>query len=413
MKVRIPYGDGGIEIDIPDENLIGVIDPAPVEMKNERYLISKTLENPINMLKFSDFVKTGKILFVVNDAQRPTPTKRILDVIWDYIKDKNSEFMVATGSHREPNEDELRMIFGTDRLEDIRDRVHVHRAMEDPSEFVGETSRGTEFFINKKALEFDKLININSVEPHYFAGYTGGRKSFLPGISAYKTIEQNHRLALEKDARTCKLENNPVHEDMMEAVSLLENERKIFSINIVADGHNNIYDVISGDWRKSFLQAVNSCNKIYCVPVKEIADIVITVAREPMDKNLYQSQKAMENGKVALKKNGYLILVSKCSEGIGPSEFYDLLKRSDTPEELFKEVKNNYKLGYHKAAKFIDLATWSKMCAVTDLNENIVKNCFMTPFNELQETIDKAIEEKGEDARILILRNGAMTVPLI
>ncbi|RLI94239.1 MAG: nickel-dependent lactate racemase [Candidatus Altiarchaeales archaeon] len=412
-EVRVPYGDKEICVDIPKENLIGIIDPIPVEKRNEEHVVNESLRNPISHIEFSRFIKNGRILFIVNDADRPTPTKKILDAIWDKIKDTDFEFIVATGSHREPSREELEEIFGIDRFGEIGDRIHIHKSRDDEFEFLGKTSKGTEFLINKRVMEFDKLININSLEPHYFTGYTGGRKSFLPGSSSYKTIEQNHRFALDKNAITCKLENNPVHEDMTEAVSILEKKKSIFSINIVNDNNKDIYDSKSGDWRGSFLRAVKSCKKIYCVPIKERADIVITVAQRPLDKNLYQSQKALENGKMALKRDGYLILVSKCDNGIGPSEFYNLLEKSDIPEELFNEIKDNYKLGYHKAAKFIDLATWAKMCAITDLNDKIVRNCFMTPFKDLQDAIDNAIEEKGKDAKILMLRNGAVTVPLL
>jgi len=406
MKVEINYAGEKREIEIPDRNLLGVIDPKKVEKKDEGELIKNSLST-----SFSDFVKEGRILFIVNDAQRPTPTAKVLSSIYEEIKDKNPNFIVATGSHREPTDEELRRIFGEKIMNGFHNNISIHKAKESPVEFIGKTSRGTEFFINKRVLEFDKLININSVEPHYFAGYTGGRKSFLPGVSGHETITQNHRNALEDEARTCNLAGNPVHEDMEEAVSMLKKE--IFSINLVLDGDNDIYDIKARDWKDSFYRAVDSCNQIYCVEIKEEADIVITVAQPPMDINLYQSQKAIENGKLALKDGGILILVAECLDGIGPSEFYDLFSKSDIPEELFKEIEENYVLGYHKAAKILSLVSCSRICAVTSLEDETIKKCFMLPSKDLQDSIDSVLKEKGPGAKVLVLRNGSATVPVM
>ena len=408
MKIEIDYAGGKKEIEVPDQNLLAIVDPKKVEKRDEGELVRKALGTP-----FSDFIKEGRILFVVNDGQRPTPTAKVLSSIHDEIRDKNPSFIVAPGAHGEPTEEELKRIFGEEILNEFRDSIIIHKAKESPVEFIGKTSRGTEVSINKKALEFDKLININSVEPHYFAGYTGGRKSFLPGIAAHSTITQNHTHALKEDAITCNLQGNPIHEDMEEAVSLLAERKDIFSINIVLDGDNDIHDVQAGDWKDSFYGAVNSCNEIYCIGIKEKADIVITVAQSPLDTTLYQSQKAIENGKLILKDGGILILVAECIEGIGPSEFYDLLSKSDIPDELFKEIEENYVLGYHKAAKILSTVSCSKICAVTSLDDETIKNCFITPSDNLQDSIDSALKEKGPEAKVLILRNGSATVPLL
>jgi len=408
MKVEIDYAGGKKEIEVPDQNLLAVIDPKKVEKKDEGELIRKALGT-----HFSDFIKDGRILFIVNDGQRPTPTAKILSSIHDEIKDKNPFFIVATGSHREPTKEELKKIFGEEILNEFRENIFIHKAKENPMEFIGKTSRGTEFSINKKALEFDKLININSVEPHYFAGYSGGRKSFLPGICAYETIAQNHRNALNDESQNCRLKGNPVHEDMEEATGMLADKKEIFSINLVLDGNNDLYDIKTGDWKDSFYRAVESCKKIYCVPIPEKADVVITVAQPPMDINLYQSQKAIENGKLALKDGGILILVSECLEGIGPSKFYDLLSKSDIPEELFREIEENYALGHHKAAKILSVVSCSKICAVTSLDDETVKNCFIIPFQGLQNSLDSALKEKGPGAKVIILRHGSATAPLL
>jgi len=278
--------------------------------------------------------------------------------------------------------------------------------------YVGSTSNGTQMWINKAAYEAGAIIPIGSVEPHYFGGYTGGRKSFLPGIAGYKTIEQNHKLVLEPGAEALKLQGNPVHEDFMEAMDTLSS-KPIFSIQTVLDGERRLYAATSGDIHKSFDKAISYAKEVFCVSVKEKADIVVSVAPYPMDVDLYQAQKALDNGKLALKENGILILVAKCRTGIGSKTFYDLLASSDSSDEILKMIKKEYKLGYHKAAKMAEIDRWAKMWGVTDLGPEVLRNVFIRPFPSIQEAIDEALKEKGSGAKVLFLMDGSITVPHI
>ena len=178
---------------------------------------------------------------------------------------------------------------------------------------LGSSKNGTEMAVNEIAVNADRLVIITSVEPHYFAGYTGGRKSFLPGVASYQTIEQNHKLAMRSEAQAIALDGNPVHEDMMDALKVVK-ERRIFSIQVVLDRHQHVYKVAAGDLHASFEQAVRWANEVFSVKIKQKADVVVSIAQYPMDVDLYQSQKALDNGKWALKEGGTIILVSKCRD---------------------------------------------------------------------------------------------------
>jgi len=178
--------------------------------------------------------------------------------------------------------------------------------------------------INRMVTEAGSILVIGSVEPHYFAGFTGGRKSFLPGVASHRTIERNHEGALSPRSRVLSLEGNPVHEDMMAAMDILD-EVPIFSIQTVLTADHRIYAVAAGDIHDSFRAAVERAKKVFCVRMGRKADIVVTVAAHPMDVDLYQSHKALENGKMALRPGGVIILVSRCREGVGEDQFYRLL----------------------------------------------------------------------------------------
>ncbi len=413
MEIKIPYGKGEVGVQVPERNVLGILYPNEVEVSDERETLVKAIENPINSKRFEEFLSDAKdVLFIVNDGTRPTPTAKVLEIIYDKIKDKAIRFIVATGIHRAPTDEEFRFIFGR-YYGEFQERIFVHDSKKtEDMVYIGTSKNGTEMWVNRLGLQADKLVPIGSVEPHYFAGYTGGRKSFLPGIASYKTVEQNHKYALDPRARALALEGNPVHEDMIDALETIK-DKEIFSIQTVLDRERRLYAATAGHIHDSFYAAIAKAREVFCVETEERADVVVSVAPYPMDVDLYQSQKALDNGKLALKEGGILIMVSQCRTGIGDRVFFDLLSRSHTPEEALAEIEKGYKLGYHKAAKMAEIATWAQMWGVTDLDAQEMEAVFIKPFHSVQEAIDRAIEEKGPEAKVLFLMDGSITVPLI
>ena len=413
MELDIPYGKDTVSVTVDDNRVLGVISPNSVELADERETVENALANPINSKSFGEFLSDAKdILIIVNDATRPTPTAKVLNFIFEEIKDLNLKLVVATGTHRGPTEDELRFIFGA-HLDELRDKIFIHDSKDDGALVkLGTTKHGTGVLINRLAVDADKIVIITSVEPHYFSGYTGGRKSFLPGIAGHRTIEQNHKFALEPEAKALALMGNPVHEDMEEAVNMMA-DKDVFCINLVLDNDHNIYAALAGDLDASFKAAVAKANDVFCVKIPEKADIVVTVAPYPMDIDLYQSQKAIDNGKLALRNGGILILVSKCRTGVGHDNFVKLLASSDNPQGTLDYIAQEYRVGYHKAAKLAEIALWAEMWAVTDLDDELLRSVFMTSYHDLQAALDEALAKKGDVAKILFMMNGSITVPRI
>jgi len=413
MIIEIPYGKSSINVEVFKERIKEIVYPNKVEIRNPEEVLEEALENPFGTEKFEDFVDEEKdVVFIVNDGTRPTPTSLILKLLSKRMDLPNARYIVATGAHRTPTRDEMEFIFG-ENYEKLKNKIIVHDAKkEEDLVHIGTTSNGTEMWVNKIAYTAGILIPIGSVEPHYFAGYTGGRKSFLPGVAGFKTITQNHKHALEPGAKALKLEGNPVHEDFNEAI-LTISDKPIFSIQTVLDGERNLYAATAGDIYQSFDKAIPYAKEVFSVTIKGKADIVVSIAPYPMDVDLYQSQKAIDNGKLALNKNGILIMVSKCRKGLGDETFYKLLSSSDSPEEVLKMIEKEYKLGYHKAGKMAEIATWAEMWGVSDLDSEILENSFIKPFKSLQKAINRALGKKGKEAKILFLMDGSITVPII
>lgn len=410
MHLKIPYGNAMMDVSVPDENIGEVVYPNKVAIQDETDTLMHALNHPVRSPSFDAFLSDAKdILFIVNDATRPTPTAKVLRLIEPKIRDANVRFIIATGVHRAPTVDELEHIFGS-CYGTYRDRILIHDAKDTPAMVsIGVSKNGTEMEVNRHAMAAHKIGIIGSVEPHYFAGYTGGRKAFLPGIASYKTIEQNHKLALNPAARALELDSNPVHQDMEDALQSIR-DKEIFSIMTVLDREDRIYAAAAGDITESLKMAARKSREVFSVRIRQKYDVVVAVAPCPMDVDLYQSQKALDNAKHALNRDGILILVSKCRSGIGHQTFVDLLSRADDPRDALNQIDRQYILGYHKAAKMAEIADTANIWAVTDIDPKIIRSIFMRPFGTVQEALDEAIRIKGKSP-VLFMMAASVTIP--
>jgi nickel-dependent lactate racemase len=374
--------------------------------------ISECLQNPIKIEPFSDFIaNTKNLVVIVNDATRPTPTSNVLDGMYNFIKDLSPTFVIATGSHRSTTFKEKMQIFGKYYTFINSNWKIVDHNCRDEVVHVGTSKFGTDIHLNELVMNADKLITINSVEPHYFAGFTGGRKSIVPGVGGYITIEQNHKFALNPMAKVLALEGNPVHKDLEDIVDKVNKD--IFSVQLVVDKEHDIYSVSTGNIKDSFYDAVASAKNVFVVQVEEKADIVVSIAKEPGNVNLYQSQKAIDNAKFVLKDNGILILLAKCEHGIGDNTFYRLLKDASTPTDVLNSTREKYKLGYHKSVKIAEILEHAEIWCVSELQPTILDDIFIKPFKDAQSAVNQALADKGKDSKILVLTDGCLTVPVV
>jgi len=413
MKLQVPYGkDGRLEADIDDKCVLGIIEPNEVEIGDETEVIRQALENPVGSPSLKEFLKDARdVLFIVNDPTRPTPTARVLGMIQDDIAGHKVSFIVATGIHRAPTEEEYIQIFSEKYYKKYKDCIHSHDAKRDEMVFLGTSKNGTKMQVNRRGVDAHKIVIISSVEPHYFAGYTGGRKSFLPGIASFETIEQNHKLALKQEACALKLKGNPVHEDMIDALSTVKKE--IFTISTVLDKNHRIYAATAGDIYKSMELAVSKAEEVFVAKIPQKADIVVSVVKFPSDIDLYQAQKGIDNAKYALKEGGILLLVAKCRMGIGEESFVRLLSSASSPKDALERIEKKFVVGYHKAAKMAEVGLWAQTWAVTDLEPQLLEKIFIRPFSSLQTALDEARKEKGKDAKVLVLLDGSLTIPYV
>ena len=412
VTLQIGYSQEHIPVEIDEDRIAGVYYPNKVEVGDEAETIRGALANPVDSPDFAEFLEgEGKVLVIVNDGTRPTPTAKVLDEIGEDLEAVNPDYIIATGVHRAPTEDELDFIFG-DWKERVRDRLHIHDSRDDSVMVKLGTSRaGTEMWVNRIGVEADKIVIIGSVEPHYFAGFTGGRKAFLPGIASFKTIEQNHQYALRPASHSLALDGNPVHDDMVDALKEVV-EKPIFSIQTVLDRDRKLYAVTAGHIHGSFDAAIDAANEVFCVAIPSREDIVLSVAPYPMEIDLYQSQKCLDNGKLALKDDGILIAIMPCRTGIGEESFFNLLSGQETPQLVLEEIDKGFKLGYHKAAKMAEIMCRANIWAISNLEPEMLEKIFIRPVPSIQQALDEALERKP-DGKVVFLMEGSITVPNI
>ena len=350
MRVKIEYqaSDGAVEdtIGLPSDANVENISPSwPKKILNDGEITSKV------KLPFDPGKNT---LYIINDLDRPTPTEKLLRLLSIKYSDALSgDVLAATGAHKVsyPTETLAKMLLGKISSK-FSGRFFVHSATSDPIFSCGTTSRGTSVEVSKRLLEYENVVTIGSVEPHWFAGYTGGRKSLVPGVASFETIRQNHSLALDDGIGPLITSNNPVFEDLNEATALILEKitdiggPKIHSINCVS--HNNdIFFISSSLVIESINPLISDVNKIY-IKYTSPADIVIAIACAPMDRDLYQAMKSFENVRTSLRSKASFILVASCAEGIGPPHFSRTMELSRNPDLLKKHLSGKYTLGDHK-----------------------------------------------------------------
>ncbi len=411
-SLKIPYGQKELPLQVPEANWGGwLLPPEPPVLDWGAGLQSALAPSPDSEGLTDFLLGCRSLLIVVNDETRPTPTGKVLEFLWPQIRDLNFKILVATGVHGKSSEAGCAHMFSP-LWPFLKEKVFFHDSREERSMiFLGETIRGTRVLINSALMLADRLLVIGSVEPHYFAGYTGGRKMIVPGLAAYSTIVANHSLAMDSEARPLRLVGNPVHEDLVEALQYLT-VPPIFSIQLVLTPEHNLFGAFAGTLTRSFLDAVLKAEEVFSVPFREKADILISVALPPLDLDLYQSQKPIEHGKQALKKDGILILVMPCRQGAGPLDFQELLRQTGDPDKARMRLYQPYALGLHRVLRNVRfLQEGGEIWGVTDLDPGFLSQTFIRPKPGLQEALDQALVRKGPRAKVNILINASLCVP--
>lgn len=417
----LPYGKEKLVAKIEDNHFAGVLVSDITKYKAPKSgaeLVQESLENPIGTPRLSVMAEGKKNIVVISsDHTRPVPSKLIMPLILKEIRKGNPEanitILISTGNHRITTDDELKAKFGDEIFNN--EKIIVHDC-DDVDNFVylGKLPSGGKLILNKIATDADLLVAEGFIEPHFFAGYSGGRKSILPGVASRETVLYNHNSAFIDSpySRTGIIENNPIHNDMLYAARVA---RLAFIVNVVLDAdHNPIY-CVSGDCdlaHKAGIKFLESKCQVKAVP----ADIVIsTNGGYPLDQNIYQSVKGMTAAEATVKEGGVIIMLSKATDGHGAQKFYETFRDEKDLNRMMKDFLDRSPeetiIDQWQSQIFARVMLKAKVVFVSSVDDKIVEDLHLIPAHSMEEAMEKAKAiVKNPDYKVTVIPDGVSVI---
>ena len=414
MKLTFGYGHGVQTVDIPERNIMAVLTANEVtHTQTGESAVRDALANPIGAPLLREIAKPGqKIAIVASDISRPVPSFEILPAILDELsatgcKDEDITVVFALGSHRHHTEEERQWLAGPD----VYARVRCEDSDPDDCVHLGVTANGTPVDITRTVAEADLRICTGNIEFHYFAGYSGGAKAIMPGVSTPAAIQANHSLMVSPAACAGNLDTNPLRQDLEEAGRICGID---YIVNVVLDEHKHIVYAVAGDTLEAHRAGCRYLDRMYRKPIPAPADIVIvSQGGAPKDANLYQTQKALDNAKHAVRKGGTIILIGACSEGLGSSKFEQWLTSAPTAHSMIERIGRQFELGGHKAAAIAMVLENAQIDLVSEMPEAFVRSIFLNPQPSAQKALDEAFQKYGPEATVIAMPFGGATLPMV
>jgi len=326
------------------------------------------------------------------------------------VKDEDVTIIFGCGSHRGVKTDEMEKLVGEETLKRVKVTSHDYKS--EDHVYLGKTSFGTKVYVNKILAEADVKILTGDVDLHYYAGYGGGRKSVLPAVSSAETIQQNHAMLLHPKAKTGVFEGNPVHEDMVEAAKLAKVD---FILNIVTNSKQELVHAFAGDLEQAFYEGVKLVDEMYKVPIERRADIVVVSSGgHPLDIDLFQAYKGVDNALDAVKRGGVIVLVAECPEGHGNDVFYEWMTKFDDLKRMEKEIQKRFILGGHKAYYLTKALQKVKIILVSVMPDYYAVNTFkLRTARALNDALRDAFNLAGNNAKVWAMPFGNITLPVV
>lgn len=414
MVLEFGFGTSTQVVEVPEKNLMGVLHANSVETDlTGEAEVRRALENPIGSPRLREIVKPGeKIAVVTSDITRPMPTYKVMPALLDElyaggVRPEDITLVFALGSHRHHTDEERRKLAGERAWAEIKcvdcesgDCVHM-----------GTTKAGTPVDVTRVVAEADRRICLGNIEYHYFAGYSGGAKAIMPGVSTRDAIQSNHSMMVRPEACAGALETNPLRMDIEEAGAICGID---FIVNVVLSEHKEILRAVAGDSVKAHRAGCAFLDTLYLKELPHGADIVlVSQGGAPKDMNLYQTQKALDNARHAVNKGGIIILIGSCKEGLGEKVFEEWMTKSPSPASMIERIGRDFQLGGHKAAAIAMTLEKAEVWLVSDMEPAFVRSIFLNPQPSVQTALDRAFEKLGPDASVLAMPFGGSTLPRI
>lgn len=397
--VSFLYGKGKLDYSFGSE-LKGVLESSINDYKpelSEQELVLDAMKNPVGSERLSVLARDKrKIVIIASDHTRPVPSKFIIPPMLEEIRSVNPDaditILIATGCHRGTTKEELISKFGEDIVKN--EKIYIHDCDErEKLVNIGTLPSGSECEINSIAYEADLLISEGFIEPHFFAGFSGGRKSVLPGVAGRKTVLGNHcaEFIANKNSRTGILKDNPIHEDMIWAA---KKAKLKYIVNVVLNENKEVIFACAGDCEKAHAKGVEFLSEL-CGAKAVFSDVVITTnGGYPLDQNVYQSVKGMTAAEATVKDGGVIIMLARSNDGIGGDHFYKQMAEKedikDIMSELLKRGRGDTLPDQWMTQILSRILMRAKVIYVSEMDGKTVEEMHMIPAHSIEDAITKA-----------------------
>jgi nickel-dependent lactate racemase len=422
LRVRLDYGTSGLEAELPDANLKAILGLQPATpLQQIEQEIAKALRHPIGTPPLAELARGKRdVCIVLCDITRPVPNKTLLPPLLKTLQSagipaERITFLIATGTHRPNWGAELEAIIGADLAAKYRVVNHDSKDMT-THRYLGTSPNGVPVWLDKTYTDSDLKITVGLIEPHFMAGFSGGRKLVMPGVAAFSTIQRWHcpRFLESPLATNGSVEGNPVHE---ESLAIARMAKPDFVLDVTLDETNQITGIFGGELWKAWRTGVSFAEKHVRAEVAEAADIVVTTcAGYPLDATFYQAVKGMVGALPVVKQGGTIVIASECAEGVGSPDFAKVLRETDDLEAFVQYISQPdvfvpEEWEVEELAKAVRHA--HVVCVASGIDHDTLADCFVTPAKSVEEGVQIALRQQGATASIVAIPRGPYVIPTV
>jgi nickel-dependent lactate racemase len=417
MNIKVPYGTSFLPITLPDGLPVDIIESPKISPAfNPLQVVQDALDNPIGSVDLSDFSGVKSVGIAISDKTRPVPHQHLLPPLLERLESlgipsQAIKLFIAVGTHVPMPPAEFPSILTEAIIE--RYPVISHDASDDTNlVHLGNTSRGTPVWVNKEFYNSDSKIVVGNIEPHYFAGFSGGVKSAAIGLAGTETITHNHALLTHPDSKLGNYETNPTRQDIEEIGQKMGVH---FVLNAVLNQSKQIVHGLCGEPREVMVAGIPLSREVCQVGVHDKYSLIIASSGgHPKDINLYQSQKGLDNAALVAKPGGIIVLAAACPEGTGSAHYEDWVRgMSSNKEVIDRFTTEKFRIGPHKAFFIARVSLQVRLLFFSEMDVDFSKTLLLDPIKDLQQAIDFLIKELEPGERIGFLPHAASTIPYV
>ena len=416
MNINLPYGKKYLELEIPEGYQVDIIAPTDVPAAADPLeVVKQAISTPLGTT-LSDFAKARSVAIAVNDKTRPVPHELLLPPLLQELErtgipPQAISFFIATGTHQPmPPSDFPRIL----PAEIIAKYTVVSHNCDDRDNLVelGITEYGTRVLVNKLYYQSDLRIVVGDIEPHHFAGFSGGVKSAAIGLAGRETINHNHAMLVDKNSTIGEYDHNPLRQDIEQIGKMIGVH---FAVNAVLNGSKQIVSIYAGDPVAVMQAGIPQARQICQTYVRHQYDVVIaSVGGHPKDINFYQSQKALTHASLLTRDGGTIILVAACPEGSGSQPYESFMQGIRAFPEVFEKFKaEGFRVGPHKAFQVAREGVRIQIVLVSEMDAELVSRLLLTPANNLPEAISRVLGGLSSTSQIAVMPRATNTIPII